>query len=122
MLTKEVSTPHCSPAKRLKTLTTPLTKGVYQQTTSCLSRTNQDCYELEGGCHAVYGFEYKPGLETNRMNGFVGANSHYSFDDGYITWINDDKAVWTITSDGMGRDDRTEIGPRPIPQEPMVSE
>ncbi|KAJ2924084.1 hypothetical protein H1R20_g13016, partial [Candolleomyces eurysporus] len=61
-----------------------------------------DCYELEKGCHTVYGFEYKPG-----------------FDDGYITWINDDKAVWTITAAGMGRDDRTEIGPRPIPQEPM---
>ena len=53
---------------------------------------------------------------------FVAANRYYSFDDGYITWINDDKAVWTITAAGMGRDDRTEIGPRPIPQEPMVSE
>lgn len=35
--------------------------GVYQQTTSALSTTNQDCYELNTGCHAVYGFEYKPG-------------------------------------------------------------
>lgn len=35
--------------------------GVYQQTTSGLSTTNQDCYELEKGCFAVYGFEYKPG-------------------------------------------------------------
>jgi hypothetical protein len=52
----------------------------------------------------------------------VAANRYYSFDDGYITWINDDKAVWTITAAGMGRDDRTEIAPRPIPQEPMVSE
>lgn len=35
--------------------------GVYQQTTSALSDTNQQCYELTGGCFAIYAFEYKPG-------------------------------------------------------------
>ncbi|EAU87725.2 hypothetical protein CC1G_08761 [Coprinopsis cinerea okayama7 len=77
--------------------------GVYQQTSSALGITNQDCYE-EGGtdCFAVYGFEYKPG-----------------FEDGYITWINDDTAAWTILSQGMGSDPLTHIGARPIPQEPM---
>jgi hypothetical protein len=44
-----------------------------------------------------------------------------SFDDGYITWINDGKVMWTIQGAGMGPDSATEIGARPIPQEPMVN-
>jgi beta-glucanase (GH16 family) len=40
--------------------------GVYQQTTSGLSITNQDCYELNTGCYSIYGFEYRPGYETDR--------------------------------------------------------
>ena len=35
--------------------------GHYQECTSGLSYTNQACYELEEGCYATYGFEYKPG-------------------------------------------------------------
>jgi hypothetical protein len=35
--------------------------GVFQQTISGLSVTNQDCYELAQACYSVYGFEYKPG-------------------------------------------------------------
>ncbi|KAF9476639.1 SKN1-domain-containing protein [Pholiota conissans] len=76
--------------------------GVYQQTTSGLSFTNPDCYELGGKCFTVYGFEYKPG-----------------FDDGYITWINDGKAAWTLYGSGMGQDTLTEIGPRQVSAEPM---
>ncbi|KAJ8690649.1 hypothetical protein PTI98_012059 [Pleurotus ostreatus] len=76
--------------------------GAFQQCTSGLSITNQDCYELEGGCFSTYGFEYTPG-----------------FDDAYITWINDGTPSWTIVGRGMGLDTLAEIGPRPIPQEPM---
>ncbi|OJA18043.1 hypothetical protein AZE42_06797 [Rhizopogon vesiculosus] len=76
--------------------------GAYQQTTSGLSLTDQACYELDSGCYSVYGFEYKPG-----------------FDDGYITWISNGNAVWTITSGGLGPDTETEISARLIPQEPM---
>ncbi|KAF8609469.1 beta-glucan synthesis-associated [Ceratobasidium sp. AG-I] len=77
--------------------------GVYQQTTSGLAITNQDCYTQNpgGGCFAVYGFEYKPGTE------------------GYITWVNDNERTWSIRGAGMGPDPRVEIGARPIPQEPM---
>ncbi|QRV91234.1 glycoside hydrolase family 16 protein [Ceratobasidium sp. AG-Ba] len=75
--------------------------SVYQQTTSGLAITNQDCYTEGGGCFAVYGFEYKPGT------------------DGYITWTNDGKPSWTIYGAGMGPDPRVEIGARPVPQEPM---
>lgn len=65
--------------------------------------TDQDCYELDQRCYSVYGFEYVPG-----------------FDNAYITWISDGKAAWTVMAAGVGPDPLTEIGPRPIPQEPMV--
>lgn len=76
--------------------------GVFQQTTSGLAVTNQNCYELNTGCFAIYGFQYKPG-----------------FDDAYITWINDGKVSWTVKQGGLAADPRVEIGPRPVPQEPM---
>ncbi|KAJ8487014.1 hypothetical protein ONZ45_g14470 [Pleurotus djamor] len=76
--------------------------GAFQQCTSGLSVTNQDCYELNTGCYASYGFEYKPG-----------------FDDAYITWFNDGTPSWTLIARGMGPDTAAEIGARPVPQEPM---
>ncbi|TFK62962.1 glucosidase [Pluteus cervinus] len=76
--------------------------GVTQQTTSGLSLTNQNCYELSQACFSTYGFEYKPG-----------------FDNGYITWINDGKQAWTLLAAGLGPDSLVDIGPRPVSQEPM---
>ncbi|KAK7462914.1 hypothetical protein VKT23_007494 [Stygiomarasmius scandens] len=78
------------------------TGGVYQQATSGISKTAQDCYQLDGGCFAVYGFEYKAG-----------------YDDAFISWINNDKTAWTLKAAGMAADDRVEISARPVPQEPM---
>ncbi|KAJ3550468.1 hypothetical protein NMY22_g456 [Coprinellus aureogranulatus] len=80
----------------------PYAGGVFQQAVSGLSRTNQSCYELEGGCFTRYGFEYAPG-----------------FDDAYITWINNDKPSWTHYARGLDEDNEAEIGPRPVSQEPM---
>ncbi|TFK19870.1 beta-glucan synthesis-associated protein SKN1 [Coprinopsis marcescibilis] len=76
--------------------------GVWQQTTSGLSLTNQRAYELTDGDFAVYGFEYKSG-----------------FDDGYITWINDGQRAWTLFQAAMDGDTATEIGERLISREPM---
>ncbi|KAG6868438.1 hypothetical protein C0993_002757 [Termitomyces sp. T159_Od127] len=84
------------------TVLNPFKGGAFQQTTSGLSFTNQDCYEGGTGCFTVYGFQYKPG-----------------FDNAYITWINDNKISWTIMQAGLSKDPLTEIGPRPISQEPM---
>ncbi|KAH0834148.1 beta-glucan synthesis-associated protein-domain-containing protein [Lanmaoa asiatica] len=84
------------------TVLNPYIGGAYQQTTSGLTLTNQDCYELDKACYSVYGFEYVPG-----------------FDNAYITWISDDKRVWTVMAGGLGPDPLTEISARPIPQEPM---
>ncbi|RDB28835.1 Beta-glucan synthesis-associated protein SKN1 [Hypsizygus marmoreus] len=76
--------------------------GAFQQATSAVTKTNQDCYELALGCSSLYAFEYKPG-----------------FDNAYISWISDGKLAWTLKQAGMAPDDRVEIAARPIPQEPM---
>ena len=44
----------------------------------------------------------------------------YSFDQAYITWINEVRA-WTLHAAGLDKDDAVEIGKRLIPLEPMVS-
>lgn len=74
----------------------------YQQTSSVVTNTNQECYTGGGGCFSTYGFEYSPG--TN----------------GYIQWVNDAKAVWEIKGAGMNADSATLISQRPVPEEPMV--
>ncbi|CAE6417346.1 unnamed protein product [Rhizoctonia solani] len=73
----------------------------WQQTTSVVTNTNQNCYTQTGGCFSTYGFEYKPG------------------NDGYIQWANDGKMVWEVKAAGMGADSKTMIGQRPVSQEPM---
>lgn len=39
----------------------------------------------------------------------------------YITWVARNTSAWTLYVEGVGSDDTVEIGPRSIPQEPMVS-
>ncbi|KAJ7103721.1 glycoside hydrolase family 16 protein [Mycena epipterygia] len=68
--------------------------GAYQQATSVVTQTNQQCYELLDNCFSVYGFEY-------------------------ISWISDNQLAWTIKAAGLGADNETQIGARPVPQEPM---
>lgn len=76
--------------------------GAFQQSTSGVTNTNPDCYQLAAGCFATYGYEYKPG-----------------FDNAYISWIANDKLAWRLNVAGVGADTQVEISPRPIPQEPM---
>ncbi|KAJ6466948.1 beta-glucan synthesis-associated [Mycena sanguinolenta] len=76
--------------------------GAYQQATSVVTQTNQKCYELLDNCFSEYGFEYQPG-----------------FGDAYISWISDGVIAWTINAAGMAADSQTQIGARPVPQEPM---
>ncbi|KIO31234.1 glycoside hydrolase family 16 protein [Tulasnella calospora MUT 4182] len=75
--------------------------GIWQMTTSGVGNIDQGCFELIDGCYKTYGFDYKPG------------------NDGYITWVYDDAAAWTVMATGLGPDLDTEIGQRPIPEEPM---
>ncbi|KAI9065842.1 glycoside hydrolase family 16 protein [Trametes sanguinea] len=76
--------------------------GVFQQASSVVTETNQQAYEGTGNVFSVYGIQYKPG-----------------FDDAYISWIADGKLAWTLKQAGFAADTAVEIGPRPVPQEPM---
>lgn len=38
--------------------------GVWQQATSALTNTDQDCYQLGSDCFSVYAFEYSPGFDN----------------------------------------------------------
>ncbi|KAF7300816.1 GH16 domain-containing protein [Mycena kentingensis (nom. inval.)] len=76
--------------------------GVYQATTSVVSTTNQDCYQLAKGCYATQGFEYVPG-----------------YDGAYITWITNNAVSWTLNAAGVGADSRTGIAARSITNEPL---
>ncbi|KAJ7595546.1 beta-glucan synthesis-associated [Mycena floridula] len=77
--------------------------GAYQEATSAITITNQDCYQQSGTqCFSTYGFEYKPG-----------------FDAAYISWITDNKLAWTVNVGAMGPNPNTQIDQRPVPQEPM---
>lgn len=76
--------------------------GAFQQATSVVSETNPDSYEGTGNVYEIYGFQYQPG-----------------FDGGYITWISSGTVAWTLKQAGMAADTTVEIGPRPVPQEPM---
>jgi beta-glucanase (GH16 family) len=90
------------PNPTISTLNT-YTGGAFQQATSVVTMTDQNCYEVGGtGCFSVYGFEYQPG-----------------FDNAYISWISNDQLAWTLMAAGMGADTQVEISARPIPQEPM---
>lgn len=84
------------------TISNPFRGGAFQQSTSGLANTNQECYELTSGCFTVYAFEYQTG-----------------FDNGYISWVQNNQLAWTLTAAAMGPDTATEISTRPIPQEPM---
>ena len=86
-----------------------LITGVYQQTTSGLSITAQDCYELVKGCFSIFGFEYIPGWECRCHITIYVLLTGSRFDNAYITWINNGKPVWTVKAAGMGPDTQTKV-------------
>ncbi|KIY48568.1 beta-glucan synthesis-associated protein KRE6 [Fistulina hepatica ATCC 64428] len=94
--------------------------GVYQEASSVVSYTNQDCYELSGtGCFAIYAVEYKPGFDDAVRNGsFVHADGIVK-NLQYISWINNNELMWTVYVAGFAGETNTEISARPVPQEPM---
>ncbi|KAF7291349.1 GH16 domain-containing protein [Mycena indigotica] len=76
--------------------------GIWQQATSVVSTTNQDCYQLKSPCFAVHAFEYIPG-----------------YDDAYITWVTDNKVSWTMRGGAVGKNELAQIGPREVTREPL---
>ena len=59
------------------------------------------CSTGETGCYSTYGFEYAPG------------------NDGYVTWVSDDRLAWTVRGAAMGANAVSMVSERPVPQEPM---
>jgi len=77
--------------------------GAFQQATSTVTTTDQNCYEDGGtGCFSVYGIEYKPNAV-----------------DAYISWISNGTVSWTIMEAGMAADTSVEISQRLVSPEPM---
>ncbi|KAF5367017.1 hypothetical protein D9758_003867 [Tetrapyrgos nigripes] len=78
--------------------------AVFQQASSCVTTTDQQCYEATSNCMSTYGFEYKPG-----------------FDDSYLAWMSNAKVAWKMKGTGMAPDNDVKIAARPVPQEPMIA-
>ncbi|KAF7366334.1 GH16 domain-containing protein [Mycena sanguinolenta] len=76
--------------------------GTFQEATSVVTTTNQDCYQLTERCYDINGFEYLPG-----------------FGDAYISWITNNKVAWTLNVAGMAANSETQISARPITNEPL---
>ena len=55
---------------------------------------------------------------TTSANSFISITS--GFDNGYITWVANNKTAWTMNAAGVGPDSAAQISARPISQEPMV--
>lgn len=83
------------------------TGGPWQQAVSALSEIDDRYYVESGGEFTTYGYELWSD-PTKR-------------EDGYITFYNMGVPSWTVTAATVGADPVTGIGPRLIPEEPMVS-
>jgi len=72
--------------------------GQYQEAISCVTVLDNAWYD--GKAYQTYSLEYKPG------------------DDGYIGFFIGDMHTWRIN--GAATRGNGNVGPRPIPQEPMA--
>lgn len=80
------------------------TGGHYQQAVSAVTYIDSTNYNDTG--YGVYGYEWW----SNPRNR----------DEGYITWYSEGKPSWTVRPAAIGPDTGSEIGPRLIPEEPLV--
>ena len=87
-----------------KTVMNTYKGGIWQEALSALTFLPDASYERTQGQFSTYGFEYLP----SRGN------------DGYITWVVDGQKAWTMTNAALAANAKVEIGPRLIPEEPMV--
>ncbi|ODN76413.1 glucosidase [Cryptococcus wingfieldii CBS 7118] len=83
--------------------------GTTQQALSSLTRVPRDIYynqEGESGKFGVFGVEYQA-FPDHR-------------EDGYITWYSDNKTSWTLYGGTLAPNNKTEIGQRMVPEEPLA--
>jgi beta-glucan synthesis-associated protein KRE6 len=77
----------------------------WQQAVSAVSVTDDNAYD--GQSYSLYGYEWWFD-QDNRA-------------DGHITWYSSGKESWRMSPDAVGPDPVAQIGPRLIPEEPLVS-
>ncbi|KAH9819192.1 family 16 glycoside hydrolase [Melampsora americana] len=75
--------------------------GIYQESVSVVTTTDQTAYQGTGGNFQKFGFEYTPG------------------NSGSITWSAGDNPTWTLTPGAIGPNKVTQISQRTISTEPM---
>lgn len=79
--------------------------GEFQQAASHLTDIPRSAYRMTGDDFSVWGFELHAEPENR--------------DNGYITWVGDNRGAWTLRASGIGANPRVDLGPRLIPEEPM---
>jgi len=79
------------------------TGAVFQQAVSAKVNTSDSAYTLTDHQFDTYAFEYNPGTSK----------------DSYIKWFISNEEVFRIEAHALGPNKATEIGARPIPEEPM---
>lgn len=79
------------------------TGAVFQQAVSAKVNTSDDAYTMTKNEWDTYAFEYNPGVE----------------DDSYIRWFMSGDQVFQVDAKALGPNNKTEIGARQIPVEPM---
>lgn len=77
--------------------------AVFQQAVSAKVNTSDSAYTLTDNQFDTYAFEYNPGTSK----------------DSYIKWFVSNEEVFRIEAHALGPNKATEIGARPIPEEPM---
>ncbi|TYJ56317.1 hypothetical protein B9479_003009 [Cryptococcus floricola] len=83
--------------------------GTYQQAVSSLTRVPTDIYHNQVGTnsqYALFGMEYQAYPDEREK--------------GYITWYSDNTTSWTMYADAVAENNKTQIGRRIIPEEPMA--
>jgi beta-glucan synthesis-associated protein KRE6 len=75
---------------------------------------------LTGNQYEVYGVQYQPGFDGGVRRVLCFERTLLMYHQQYIAWIANGKLAWELKQAGMAADTRVEIGPRPVPQEPMV--
>ncbi|KAG6880328.1 hypothetical protein C0992_011077 [Termitomyces sp. T32_za158] len=105
----------------------PMGGGTTQMTTSALSWTNPNSYELNGQGFSVYGFEYKPGMIPARYFARAAAYTRnyiyiQGLTQGYVLSIalcTSNGRLILFHTPGMEADPTVQVAARPVPEEPM---
>lgn len=111
------------PDRPSETAWNPYLGGPLQQAVSGLTSVPSDVYyehdEPRFNTYGVYLVRY-PFASANRTGVEVYADPNDRENGGHITWMANDKKSWTVRPSAVRANDKTQIGQRLIPEEPMT--